>query len=208
MKYKLIIFDMDGVIFKGENFWLDLHKKYGTTKIGKKLTKLYLKEDYDLLVKEVAGRLWKGKDASPYFDLVKRRQYQPGIKEVFEFLHNIKIYTAIISSGPYHLAVRAQEELGIDKIFANRLIIKNGKIEGNVDVKVKDSDKALTGKGLIDFYGLNSAQVVFVGDGDNDIELADLVGLPVAYNSSLKDLNKKSKLILNYGELAHLINYL
>ncbi len=28
--YKLICFDLDGVIFKDINFWMELHKKFGT----------------------------------------------------------------------------------------------------------------------------------------------------------------------------------
>ena len=205
MKHKLVIFDMDGVIFKGKNFWLELHHEYGTVSIGLRLAELYLKKDYDLLVKHVAGTLWKGKDAFPYYRLIAKRQYQPDIEEVFDFLHKYKIYSAIISTGPYDLAMRAQRKLGIDRIYANKLIIKNGKIEGNVDVMVKDNEKAIIGRKLINHYGLKPSQVAFIGDGDNDIGLASLVGLPIAYNSRLDSLKRKSKYILYYGELRQLI---
>ena len=57
MKYKLICFDMDGVIFKDINFWLELHKAFGTFGLGKWLTKRYLHADYGRLVEEVVVKL-------------------------------------------------------------------------------------------------------------------------------------------------------
>ena len=50
---KLIVFDMDGVIFEHYNFWLELHKSYDTHEEGLKLTNKYLKTDYQKLVGEV-----------------------------------------------------------------------------------------------------------------------------------------------------------
>jgi phosphoserine phosphatase len=44
MKYKLVCFDMDGVIFD-INIWMELHKVWGTLEEGKVLTKKYLKTD-------------------------------------------------------------------------------------------------------------------------------------------------------------------
>ena len=75
MAYKLIAFDMDGVIFKDINFWIELHKKFGTLDQGTELTKKYLHMDYDRLVEEVVVKLWKGKDTRPYYDLVKSIEY-------------------------------------------------------------------------------------------------------------------------------------
>ncbi|MBU0472467.1 MAG: hypothetical protein KKF65_07600 [Nanoarchaeota archaeon] len=63
MTFKLICFDMDGVIFEFTNFWMELHKVFDTYEEGKKLSDLYLDSDYEKLVSEVVGELWKGKDA-------------------------------------------------------------------------------------------------------------------------------------------------
>ncbi|MCC7574528.1 hypothetical protein KO361_02960 [Candidatus Woesearchaeota archaeon] len=83
MTYKLVCFDMDEVIFKYMNFWMELHKKFGTLKEGTELTKQYLHSDYDKLVEEVVVKLWKGRDASPYYELVNSLEYLPGVKEAF-----------------------------------------------------------------------------------------------------------------------------
>jgi len=70
---------MDGVIFEHFNFWLELHKAYGTYEEGLELTNKYVKTDYNRLIKEVVGRLWKAKPAKIYFDLIKRIDYFPGV---------------------------------------------------------------------------------------------------------------------------------
>ena len=86
---------LDGVIFEGSNFWLELHRRYGTEKEGVEYANKYLSFDYDQLVKIVAGILWKGKPAAIIQELVDQRRYQPGIPEIFEFLHKNNIWTAI-----------------------------------------------------------------------------------------------------------------
>ena len=53
MSYKLICFDMDGVIFKDINFWMSLHKEFGTLEQGKELTAKFLHTDNDRLDEEV-----------------------------------------------------------------------------------------------------------------------------------------------------------
>ena len=80
---------MDGVIFKDINFWLELHKKFGTLEQGKALTKRYLHTNYDKLVEEVVHKLWKGKDATPYFALVNELEYLSGVKEIIQFVQNV-----------------------------------------------------------------------------------------------------------------------
>jgi len=199
---------MDGVLFEGDNFWLDLHRKFRTATLGTRLAKKYLKSNYELLVENVAGKLWKGKSAHIYEELVAKRRYHPGVKEVFEFIKLNKIKSAILSSGPYDLAKRAQNELGIDVIYANRLMIKNEKIKGKVDVMVEDSEKANIGKKIAKKMNIDLSNVAFIGDTDSDVELSEQVGLPIAYNSNSILLKKVCKYSINYGELRNLIKIL
>jgi phosphoserine phosphatase len=208
MDIRLVIFDMDGVIFKGDNFWLDLHGKYGTVSEGLSLANDYLDRNYDQLVRKVVGQLWIGKDASIYKEMIRSRRYQPGIRAVFNFIRKNRIKSAIISSGPYDLAKRAKIALGIDEIYANRLIIEKGRISGKMEVMVKNEEKASIGIKLAEKMGIGLEQVAFIGDGDNDIDLATRVGLPIVYNSKVKTLHRVCKYNLHYGELKKLVQIL
>lgn len=72
---------MDGVLFAHKNVWLELHKAYGTYEEGIALTERYLSVDYDRLVEEVAGMLWKGRPAAPFLRLIRENPCNPGVKE-------------------------------------------------------------------------------------------------------------------------------
>ena len=130
MTYKLLCLDMDGVIFKDINFWLELHKVFDTSEEGKKLTERYLHTDYPKLVEEVVVKLWKGRDAKEYYDLVNSIEYLPGVAEVFSYVKSQGFITAIISASSIDVARRVQHDHGVDHLYANELVIKNGKVSG------------------------------------------------------------------------------
>lgn len=172
---KLIAFDMDGVIFKHHNFWMELHKAFGTLEEGMALTKQYVKTNYDKLVQEVIGRLWKDKPAKPYFDLISSHQYIDGAKETFNGLRKLGHATMLITSGPYDLALRAKRELGVDYIFANRLPIENGKVIGTSEMgywKIRDDKKVEPLEEVRGKLKIEGKDVIAIIHDKNDIKLA------------------------------------
>lgn len=207
MKYKLICFDMDGVIFEHKNFWLELHKKFGTFKEGKKLTEKYLKNDYNKLVEEVVVKLWKGKSAKPYFDLIKKIKYLKGVKETFKELKDRDIKTAIISSGPFDLAKRAQEDLRIDFIMTNKLVIENNKINGEFKWPVADgeNEKINIVENLCDYFRVGLKECAYVGDHDNDIGVMKIVGLAIAFNCKSENVKKVANIIIDKKDLREIL---
>ena len=204
MAPELVIFDMDGVLFEGHNFWLDLHNRFGTAKRGLELADQYLNTDYETLAIMVARDLWKGKAASTYYSMVEERIYQPGVKDVCRYLKEKQIPSVILSSGPYDLAVRAQRDLGINAVWANRLSIENGRLTGDVEVMVRDHGKQELGLKIIADFKTTPAGTAFIGDADADAGLAEIVGLSVAYNSDSEALKRVSRYVLEYGQLGKL----
>lgn len=176
--HKLVAFDMDGVIFEHHNFWMELHKVYGTLEEGMELTKKYVKTDYDKLVQEVIGRLWANKPAKPYLDLIKNHKYVEGTKETFEALKKKGYATMIITSGPYDLALRAQNELSVDYIFANRLPVENGRVVGTTEMgywKIRNDRKVKPLEEVRNSLRLSGKDIFAVVHDKNDIKLAQHV---------------------------------
>ena len=206
---KLAAFDMDGVLFEHFNFWYELHKRFGTYKKGKELTEKYKRNNYEKLVKEVVHKLWKGKSALPYFDLVKKSRYLPGAKETFSELKKRKIKTAIITSGPRELALRAQKELGIDFIFTNELVIKDNVITGEFKWPVADgkNEKVKALKELCNKLNINLNEVAYVGDNYNDIGAFKIVGLAIAFNSEEEEVKKYAKIVIDKKDLREILNF-
>lgn len=201
----VIIFDMDGVIFESKNFWLELHQLYGTQKGALQLADQLMIKNYRLMAKITVENLWRGKSAEPFWDLVTKSQYQPGVKEVFRFIKGCGIKTAIVSSGPLQLAKRAQRELDIDEVRANEVIIKEGVINSMVEINVAENEKRSVGLEIIEKLGGVPAMTIFVGDSDSDIPLAKVVRFSVAYDTESDELKEISKYVLEHGQLQELV---
>lgn len=204
---KLICFDMDGVIFEPHNFWLELHKAFGTLEEGKKLTEKYLHSDYNKLVEEVVHKLWKGKDAKPYYALVQKIAYISGVKEVFQEIKNRDYLTALISSGSIDLARRAQHDLGIDFIYANELVIKDGKVSGEFlwPIGAGTHKKAEIIQHLCRDLGIKPKEVIYIGDSDVDIEAFKFVGKSIAFNSDSEKLKKAATHVVEGKDLRKIL---
>jgi len=155
-----------------------LHKAYGTLEEGQVLTDKYLRTDYGRLVKEVIGRLWAGKPAQTYFDLINQYEYVQGAKETFEDLRRRGHKTMVITSGPFHLAQKIKEELGVDYIFANNLPIENGVVVGTDDMdywKIQDDRKVEPFEDIRTKHNISEQDTVAVIHDKNDILLGEHV---------------------------------
>ncbi len=210
MAYKLICFDMDGVIFKDVNFWLELHKKFGTLEEGIKLTEKYLHSNYEKLVEEVVVKLWKGKDAKPYYKLVNSIKYLPGVERVFKQVKKQGWISAIISASSIDVARRVQQDYGVDHIFTNELVIKDGKVSGEFiwPIGVGKHKKAEVIRHLCKDLGIKSKEVIYIGDSDTDIEAFQEVGLSIAFNSASDQLKKVATHVVDSNNLADVLPYL
>jgi len=206
--HKLIVFDMDGVIFEHINFWLELHKAYGTFEEGAALTKKYLKRDYAKLVEEVVGRLWKGKPEQPFLELVDSLQYVQGAKETFAALKKKGYTIAIISSGPRRLAQRAQKELGVDYIYTNELVFADGKATGDFKWPIAAGRKSVALRKLCDDHLVDYKDVVVVGHDENDIKMAKTAGVAIGFCPSSKELESYCSVIVRKKDLKEILAYL
>ena len=210
MTYKLICLDMDGVIFKDINFWIELHKKFGTLDQGVKLTEKYLHSNYEKLVEEVVVKLWKGKSAKPYYDLVNSIEYLPGVEKVFKYVKKQGWVSAIISASSIDVARRVQKDYGVDHLFANELVIKDGKVSGEFiwPIGVGKHKKAEIINHLCKDLKIKPKEVIYIGDSDTDIEAFKEVGLSIAFNSSSEQLKKVATQVVESNNLADVLPYL
>lgn len=202
---KLICFDMDGIIFEHTNFWIELHKKYGTYEEGIKLTGKYLKTDYAKLVQEVVGKLWKEKPESKFMKLVNSIKYIKGAKELFGWLKKEGYKIAIISSGPKRLAMRAKKRLGIDYIYTNELIFRKGKAIGKFKWPIAAGRKAVVLRKLCGEHGIDFKDCIVVGHDHADIKMAKTAGFTIGFCPEDEELKKYCNVIVEKKDLRELI---
>ena len=201
---------MDGVFFEQTNFWIEVHRAFGTIVRGEQLTEKYLNTDYNKLVEEVVNKLWKGKGATPYFNLINSTQYLLGIKELFAHIKSKGYITAIISASSIDLARRIQHDFGMDHLFANELIIRDNKVTGEFiwPVGVGGHKKAEILKNLCEDLNISTKEVIFIGDTKTDIEAAQIAGMSIAFNSKSIELKIVTTHIVDSKDLKDLIPFL
>ena len=107
-----------------------------------------------------------------------------GADNLIKTLRMLGYKTAIISGGFSFFADKLRNELGIDYVFANKLEILNGKLTGRLVGTIIDGEgKAKLLKEISLQEGLDSEQVIAVGDGANDIAMLSAAGLGVAFRA-------------------------
>ena len=108
-----------------------------------------------------------------------------------------------VSGGFTIMTDRLKEELGLDYVFSNKLIFKDGKLDGvTIDV---DSDKAKSAIIKINEWKEEKKNIVVVVDGANDIKLFNICGLGVAFRA--QDMVKElATVTLEEKDLSKLID--
>ncbi len=106
-------------------------------------------------------------------------EIMPGAKDLCSALKDAGWKMIAISGGFTIITDRLKKELGLDLIFSNNLIFKDGRLDG-LDLKVT-SDKSLLVRPLIEQWGIKKEEIVVVVDGANDIKLFEIAGYTVGF---------------------------
>lgn len=208
MKYKLICMDMDGVLLDDtRNTWMEVHKAFGTLEEGTRLTERYLYTDYDTLVEEVVGKLWKGRDATPYIQMCEELPLMRGVDELFAYIKDNHLISAIISGGSMRAARRIDAIYGVDHVFANELVIKDNIVTGEFlwPVGIGYQAKARIVRHLAQDHGVEPAEIVYVGDSTNDVEAFKFVGLAIAFNTDDQRVRDAADVIVEGNNLCDVV---
>jgi len=208
--HKIICFDMSGVLVKSTNFWMELHKRFNTYEKGKVLTDKYLHTDYDRLVEEVVVKLWKGLDATPYFELVNSIEYTGDLEKLFSYVKSKGYLTAIISGSSLDIARILQKDFGVDYLFANHLVIKDKKVAGTFiwPIGAGFTKKAHVLKHLSESLSIPLEEFIYVGDDETDIDAMKIAGKSIAINPRSDNLRKMSTHVIETDDVSDIIRFL
>jgi phosphoserine phosphatase len=145
----LVIFDVEGVLLNAEYLPV-LAKLMGPEKE---------KEIWDITNKGIRGEIdWekglkervhalKGIDYDKAYELAQNLEIMPGARQLCSFLKKSGWKLIAVSGGFTIITDKLVKELGLDKIFSNKLVFKNNKLE-DVEISVT-SDKSLSVKPYI-----------------------------------------------------------
>lgn len=182
--YRLIVFDLDGTITKEPSVWEFIHKKLGIwDSHGKRYLQEFLEDrDFERFAKRCAMS-WKGVSAEALKEMIDGIEYAPGMPEVIGYFRKNGLKTAIVSSGLSILAERVKREIGIDYYIANDLMIRDGRVTGEIAVNVPSDKKAQELEKLAKKMGIRLIDTIAVGDGYPDIGMFRIAGFSIAINA-------------------------
>ena len=177
----LIIFDVEGVLLNAEYLPI-LAQVFGPSKEKEiwDITKQGIRGDIDWeegLRKRV--KALKGINFDDAKQIGENLEIMPGAKDLCSALKDAGWKMIAISGGFTIITDRLKKELGLDLIFSNNLIFKDGRLDG-LDLKVT-SDKSLLVRPLIEQWGIKKEEIVVVVDGANDIKLFEIAGYTVGF---------------------------
>ena len=184
----LVIFDVEGVLYDEEYLPLlseKLNKEDEIWAITKQGIQGKINWEEGLRTRVAA---LKGLDEKTCQEVADSLPIMTGAKEACRVLKAAGWKLMAISGGFTLMMNRLQKELGLDCVYSNELIFKDGKLDG-VKISV-DSDKSKSAKIKIAEWGEKKEDIVCVVDGANDVKLFDICGLNIAYRAQdlVKDL--------------------
>ncbi len=205
INFKLIAFDLDGVLVDGPGSWFAVHLGVGTFEHSKKHGKKFYKGElsFDDWARKDA-ELWKDIDREKIKEILYRVELMKGAEETVSRLKESGCVTAIISGGLQILADRVKEELGMDYAYANRLVFNDKGVEG-VDQIVDFKGKGSILKKIADDRGIDKKDCAAIGDYINDIPLFKAAGYSIAFNPKDEEVVKYADKVVYEKDLTKIL---
>ena len=194
MRYKIILFDMDGTLLNGRTIY-HFAKIKGFQDELEDILKSN-KKFYEITI-EIA-KLLKGFNKNELLDIFRKIPLQQNVERLIKELKKRKIKTAIITDSYQFVADDLKKRLGIDYAFANNLLSEKGIFNGDIinqnSKLIKDSInneiysicKSCVLEELCKKLNISEKEVIAIGDGIVDISMLNKAGLGIAYKASEK----------------------
>ena len=207
MKYKVIVFDMDGVLVQDESSWITIHNYFKADNIGSFKDYLDGKIDYcEFMKRDIA--LWPRVNVKIIEHIFDPIRITPGVRYVINEFKKRGFIMALVSAGLDILANKINKELKFDYVFANGLNIdKDGFLKGTGQCQVELLRKDKIVKLLSKKLNIPLSQFVVIGDSKYDIPMLKIVGLAIAFNPKDDEVKSVADIVINDKNMNKVLNF-
>jgi phosphoserine phosphatase len=211
-KYKLVVFDFDGVIADTISSWVWVHEHFGVNNDAS--LELYLDDkidDLEFMRRDIA--LWRAKKSDIKIkdieNILVNVPIMKGTKETIDRLHATGIHTGIISGGLDIMVHRVAKDLGIDYVLANGLQADDsGKLTGEGILRVELKNKSVPMQRLLDYFKVTPEETVAVGNGHIDVPMFKFAGLKIAFNPDDVIVRENADVVIEKKNLTEILKYI
>ncbi len=206
-RYKLAIFDLDGTLTRERSIWEYIHRKlekwYG---FAEKYQQRFLAGEisYEQFC-ELDAQVWKGMKLEELTHLVETVPFYPGVDELISHLKKKGLKLGMVSSGLSVLSDWVHKKFGFDYSVSNDLIHENGTLTGKVRIQVYYDQKATWVSKILNQFGVRPEESIAIGDSLGDMDMLQMAGFSVAFNSSCQDLDQIADVCIKNENLAEII---
>ena len=214
VKFKLVMFDMDGTLIQGRGIFIIAEKKGFKEALIKKIRD----DSIDFYQRSIdIAKLSKGLNKRDLLEIFKTIKLHENVENVITEIKKHGIKTAIATDSYKLLADNLKDRLEIDYVFANNLITNDDIITGELEIHNKDlTEDFFSGKiysickscaleQLCEELRIPLKQSIAVGDGRVDIGMIKKAGLGVAFNAP-DEVQKHADIITN--DLRVILEYI
>lgn len=205
-RFKLVVFDLDGTLINVDSIWRFLHEKLNTWSKAKLYAEMFYRGEIDYSTwARLDVSLWKGIPFKLIEDLASEIGYVENAYETVNWFRRMGCKVGVISAGLSVLAEKAMLDLNLDFAEANRLIVRNGLLTGEVEVTVAHGEKDKVLDKIIHRFGVRREECIAIGDDESNISLFKLVGLSIAFNPISKEVAENADIVV-LGKLSNVIS--
>jgi phosphoserine phosphatase len=143
--------------------------------------------------------------------IIDAAELHDGAYSLVSYLKQNRIATALISGGFKELADMTQVELGIDHAYSacQYFFREDGSVAHYNLLPTDEEGKLVFMEHLAKEYGVTLKDCIFIGDGKNDVRLAQACGLSIAFNAQQELIDVSTHAVVQSSEnLEELIGLL
>jgi phosphoserine phosphatase len=206
-QFRLVTLDLDGTLTREPSIWEYIHKRlgkwYGFAE-GYQNQFLAGRITYEEFCERDA-QVWKGMKVKELLEIVKTVPFHPGVDELIHCLKQKGLKLSLVSSGLSLLSDWVHQKYRFDYSVSNNLLHENGVLTGKVKIQVHYDKKAEWVREILKKFGVMSEEVIAIGDSKGDMDMFQMVGFSIAFNSSCKDLEQIADVCIMSQNLADII---
>jgi phosphoserine phosphatase len=205
--YKLAIFDLDGTLTKERSIWEYIHKQLGKWYgFAEEYQAQFLagKINYQRFC-ELDAEVWKGMKVEELLKIIKTVPFHPGVDELIHYLKKKGLKLSMVSSGLSLLSNWVHQKYGFDYSVSNDLLQENGVLDGKVKIQVYYDKKAEWVKKILNQFEVSPEEVIAIGDSSGDLDMFQMVGYSIAFNSSCSELDQIANICIQSQNMADII---
>lgn len=211
-KYRLVVFDCDGVLIDITSSWVWIHQHFGVD--NEESWRQYDRGEIDgleFMRRDIA--LWRGKrpgvTANDIRRILDELPFMKGAKETFVELKKANVRTAIVSGGLDLLVDKVGAILGADFMYSNRLCTyPDGRLTGEGELVVEPRDKSPQVREVQGMVKVDREATAAIGDTAGDATMFKVASLGIAFNFCDDIVSSSAQVCIKEKDLTKVLDHL